>query len=141
MTAGAYFLGLDYGTKRIGVAVGQSLTGDARALTTISCSGGTPHWSDLDELISTWQPEGLVVGAPVNEDHAATPMSERSSEFGRQLSQRYNLPVHFVDERLTSHAANAELVERGASAQQRQHQRDQIAARLILQTFFNENMT
>ncbi len=66
-------------------------------------------------------------------------MSEASGKFGRQLGERYNLPVHFVDERLTSDAANAELAEQKANTQQRKQQRDQIAARMILQTYLNEN--
>ena len=139
MSAPAYYLGLDYGTKKIGVAVGQSLTGGARSLTTIAVRNGEPDWRRLSELIEIWQPVALVVGAPLAQDGSATAMSASSNRFGDQLAHRYNLPVHYVDESLTSEAASAELAAVGAKTKQKELNRDQTAARLILQTFFNEH--
>jgi putative Holliday junction resolvase len=139
LTAGAYYLGLDYGTKKIGVAVGQSLTGGARALATINARDGEPDWTQLNGLIDTWQPVALVVGVPLAADGAATEMSEASRQFGQRLAHRYNLPIHYIDERLTSRAATEELLAEGATVKRQEQQRDQIAARLILQTFFNDN--
>lgn len=138
MTGDAYYLGLDYGTKKIGVAVGQSLTGGARALATVAVRNGTPDWPKLSELIATWRPAALVVGVALASDGGNTKMSAASSAFGEQLAHRYNLPVHYVDESLSSEAARAELAAGGANAKQQQKQRDQTAARLILQTFFDE---
>lgn len=139
MSAPAYCLGFDYGTKKIGVAVGQSLTGGARSLTTIAVRNGEPDWRRLSELIEAWQPAALVVGTPLTQDGRATAMSSASNRFGDQLARRYNLPVHYVDESLTSEGARAELAAAGSKAKQKLTQRDQTAARLILQTYFNEH--
>ncbi|MCF6259303.1 MAG: Holliday junction resolvase RuvX, partial [Gammaproteobacteria bacterium] len=95
-------LGFDYGLKRIGVAVGQELTGTASALLTVRANDGKPDWNAISKLIEQWQPDEVVVGLPLNMDGSFHELSYRAQRFGNQLHGRYNLPAHFMDERLSS---------------------------------------
>jgi putative pre-16S rRNA nuclease len=126
-------LGFDYGLQRIGVAVGQELTGTARALATVRARDGNPDWDMITELIRTWRPDALVVGFPLRADGSESEFTRRVKRFMRQLEARYALPVHPMDERLSSRAAaqagengNHELKGRGIDA---------VAAREILQSW------
>lgn len=122
-------LGFDFGEKRIGVAVGQTLTGTANPLATLPAEHGQPDWSALGRLIAQWCPERLVVGMPATADgktHALRPAVER---FARRLHARYRLPVEFVDETLSSHGA----ARCGSRAER--HGLDARAAALILATW------
>jgi putative Holliday junction resolvase len=128
-------LGFDYGLQRIGVAVGQELTGTATALSTIRAREGKPDWDMIWELIRTWQPDALVVGIPLRADGSESEFTRRTKSFIQQLENRYKLPVHTMDERLSSHAAvqdrgegNYELKNRGIDA---------VAAREILQSWLH----
>jgi putative Holliday junction resolvase len=98
-------LGFDFGLHRIGVAIGQQLTGTARALVTVRSRSGKPDWDMITALIRTWQPDALVVGLPVHADGTDSEFTRRVKRFIRQLEDRYKLPVHAMDERLSSHAA------------------------------------
>lgn len=132
-------LGFDYGTKRIGVAVGQTLTATATPLTTISHVHGQPAWEPIARLIEEWQPEVLVVGMPLNMDGTEHAMTLAARNFAEQLRTRYRLPVHLIDERLSSVEAEHTV----ASAGRRVHPRsksakeavDKIAAQIILQNW------
>ena len=134
MSRPAIYLAFDYGTRKIGVAVGQDLTRSARPLATVNALGGGPDWERLSLLVEKWSPAALVVGLPLagREETAASRAARR---FGQTLASRYNLPVHWIDETLTSESANQALA--GQSAKNRQQRRDQVAACLILETFFN----
>ena len=127
-------LAFDYGVKRIGVAVGQSVTGSARPLKTVNASYNKPDWSAIAALLQTWQPTCLVVGLPLNMDGTEQDTTHRARRFGRQLEARYQLPVHFVDERLSSVEAHARLRTLGRS----EDELDPVAAQLILETWFSE---
>lgn len=102
-------LGFDFGTRRIGVAVGNRCTATASPLTTLS--GNTPDWTAIRELIDEWQPANLVVGLPYNSDGSESEMTARARRFSRQLNGRTGLPVHLIDERLTSKEAETHLRE------------------------------
>ncbi len=95
-------LGLDYGTKRIGVAVGNSLTGSAQALEVISNSSSDQAWQQIAYLIQEWQPDFLVVGLPLHPDGTEHAMTAKAKRFGRQLEGRFTKNVHYVDERYSS---------------------------------------
>jgi len=129
----AVLLGFDYGTKRIGVAVGQTLTGSARPLTIVRARDGKPDWEAISRLIAEWQPAALVVGLPVHMDGTEHERTARARRFGNQLAGRYNLPVHRVDERLTSYEAELELRAQGKSGEAL----DAVAAQLILQSWLD----
>jgi len=123
-------LGFDYGTKRIGVAVGNSLTGSAQAMSVIHNTNSEQTLQKIKELISEWQPNCLVVGLPVYPDGAEHAMTKRSRLFGQELTKQFGKPVHFVDERYSS-----VLLEQDA---QYQGFVDSHAAGLLLEQFFRE---
>ena len=123
-------LGFDYGQRRIGVAVGQTITRTATPLETLPALAGQPNWAQVSALIATWQPACLVVGLPSTEDGAPHALAPAIARFGRRLHGRFGLAVEYIDERLSSHEAAA--LCRG------NHQEvDAMAARLILETWLN----
>ena len=135
-------MGFDFGTKRIGVAAGQNLTGTAQGIATVSNSTKDGPWGEIQELIGQWQPDILIVGLPLGKDRAETPLSNIVRDFGAELASRFKLPVDYIDETLTSRAAENLVSEATPSGKRiigkRQELRDQIAAELILSTYFYE---
>jgi len=123
-------LGFDYGTKRIGVAVGNSLTGSAQAMSVIQNINSEQTLQKIKELIHEWQPNCLVVGLPMHPDGAEHGMTKHSRSFGQELTRQFGKPVHFVDERYSS-----VLLEQDA---QYQGSVDSHAAGLLLEQFFRE---
>ena len=98
--------GFDVGSRLTGVAIGNTFTASARALTTLPVrDDGNPDWQRLDTLRREWQPDTLVVGLPLTLDGAEQPASRRARQFATQLQQRYSLPVVLVDERHSSQEA------------------------------------
>jgi putative Holliday junction resolvase len=95
------FLAFDFGTLRVGVAAGNSLTRHAQALRTVAARGAA-RFKALEHLIREWQPDALVVGVPFHPDGAAHVNTVRARRFARQLQGRFGLPVHEVDERYTT---------------------------------------
>jgi len=134
----ATILAFDFGTRRIGVAIGNALTRVARPLTTIEGEASGPRFAAIASLIEEWQPDMLVVGRPVHADGSEHEMTARAERFARQLSGRFALTVRCVDERFTSVAADAELARAGVSGKERKAGRDAVAAQLILQDWFDE---
>ncbi len=131
-------LGFDFGTRRIGIAVGQELTHTATALTTLNSADGGPDWDGIGRLIEQWQPDALVVGLPLNLDGSESESSRLARRFGNRLSGRYNLPVFTADERLSSSEAEAILAEQGRFDKA---DIDKLAAQLILQSWLEEQTT
>jgi len=115
-------LGFDFGTRRVGVAVGNGVTRQARPLAQIADEGEV-RWRRIGELIASWQPAQLVVGVARHPDSTAHELTARCERFARQLEGRYRLPVARVDERYSS-----AVVEDG---------RDDEAAAVILQQWFD----
>lgn len=132
------YLGFDYGTKHLGIAVGGRASGRAEALATASVHQGIPDWPLLDRLIKEWKPAALIVGLPLNMDDSENAMTQAARKFGHRLHARYNLPVHLVDERLTSVAAKNTLVESRTPWKQRKAKVDKLAAQTILQAYLDE---
>jgi len=126
-------LGFDYGTAKIGIAVGQSITGTATPLITLRAVQQRPDWQQIGDLIETWQPSALVVGLPCDIDGSETEIAGRAKRFARQLQGRYHLAVHMIDERLTSMEARQRLQRKPKSFDEL----DAIAAGLILETWFS----
>jgi putative Holliday junction resolvase len=127
-------LGFDYGTHKIGVAVGQALTGTATPLETLGTVNGRPDWGRIARLLEEWRPDLLVVGHPFEMSDREANNAEGAKRFARQLQGRFNLPVHMADERLTSREAWAQL---GRAAGRDPTRVDSYAAKLILETWFN----
>jgi len=124
-------LAFDYGEKRIGVALGNTISRSARALETIPNRSVDFRFAQITRLVSEWQPVGFVVGMPVHPDGEEQPMIKLAKRFGNQLHGRYGLPVTWVDERYSSIAAQ----DAGAS----DDVLDAEAACIILQQFFDES--
>jgi putative holliday junction resolvase len=119
------FLAFDFGTRRVGVASGNTLMLQASPLKTLAAKGDT-HFVAIAQLIQEWQPQALVVGVPFHPDGAAHDNTERARRFARQLQGRFGLTVHEVDERYTTTEA---IAEGAADA-------DAAAAAIILDQFF-----
>lgn len=104
-------LGFDFGTKRIGVASAQAVTGTASPLPPVPARDGIPDWERLDALVAEWTPDALVVGLPLNMDDSESELSHLARKFARRMVARYRLPVFMCDERLSSHSARGLLME------------------------------
>ncbi|MEW8301036.1 MAG: Holliday junction resolvase RuvX [Candidatus Thiodiazotropha sp.] len=127
-------LGFDYGTRKIGVAVGQTVTGTATALETLHLVNHKPDWKRIEDLIEEWKPEALVVGLPLDVDDSETDATQPALRFSRQLEGRFHLKVHLADERYSSFEARDRL---GHNAKKMEDY-DAVAAKLILETWLNE---
>ncbi len=121
----------DFGSKRIGVAVGQTITQTANPLQTVINKNNSPDWKTIEQLIETWQPDALVVGQPLNMMNEVQEMTIAAEKFMRQLHGRFHLPVYSIDERLSSFEA--------AQRTGRMTGLDPVAAQAILETWFAEN--
>src|SRR5690606_32587095 len=114
----ATFLAFDFGTKRIGVAVGNTIVRTARPVTTIEAEANDQRFAAIGALVNEWQPQALVVGVPVHADGSEHEMTQRARRFARQLGGRFRLPVIEVDERYTTEAAEMALRESGHGGRQ-----------------------
>lgn len=130
------FLGFDYGRSRIGVAVGQSLTGTASGIATLPAQHGQPDWAQLEKLVAEWQPTAMVVGMPYNMNGSEHELSGEVRKFANRLHGRFGLPVYEVDERLSS--TEAARVFTGKLNRNNKAVLDKIAAQLILQTWLDQ---
>ena len=139
MSAPRLLLGFDYGTKQIGVAVGQAITGQARELCVLKAQNGVPDWQKVEALIKEWQPDAIVVGLPLNMDGSKSEMSERAEKFARRLNGRFNLPVHTHDERLTTFEAKGQRLAQGQRGGYRDNPVDALAAALLLEGWLEQN--
>jgi putative Holliday junction resolvase len=95
-------LSFDYGTRRVGVAVGNSMTQSGQALKTIAAPNSDILFREIEGLLQEWQPDQLIVGRPVHPDGSPHEMTAKAIRFGNQLRGRFHLPVIWVDERYTS---------------------------------------
>ena len=129
-------LGFDFGEKRIGVAVGETITGIAHPLMAIDAEANDRRFAEVEKIIGDWKPTGLIVGRPRHADGAEHPIARLAEKFGRRLAERFRLPVSFVDETLSSATAQAQLREQHASVRARQDV-DALAATIILQSYLD----
>lgn len=125
-------MGFDYGTHRIGVAIGQRITQTASPLAILKARQGQPNWSEIEALIKEWQPEAFVVGLPLHMDDEPSDLSVQAEKFARRLTGRFNLPHTMVDERLSS--VEAKNLSAGDAI-------DDVAAVLILETYLSSDST
>lgn len=133
MKPSGIFLGFDFGTKQIGVAVGQTITQTATPLTCLSAQQGIPRREILTQLIEEWQPQALVVGLALQADGSPSTTSRAAEKFAAQLYQHFQLPIYFIDERLTSVAARA-IMKATSTFNQSE---DALAAAIILESWLN----
>lgn len=131
-------LAFDFGLRRIGIAVGNRLSGQARSLTTLH-HHHNPDWNEISQLVNEWRPDALVVGLPLQEDGSEQPITRQARRFMAELAQRFNLPVHAVDERFSSAEAEERIRAERASGARKQRvnkgDADAMAAQVILETW------
>lgn len=137
MPSGVY-LGFDFGYKRIGVAVGQHITQTARPLNTLSAQDGVPDWGVVDKLMREWRPQALIVGLPTTIDDSEQYTTTAAKAFARKLQKRFSLPVHLVDERLSTVEARAQLFAEGGYRKIKNTPIDSIAACIILEQWLQQ---
>lgn len=137
---GGTVLGFDFGLKRIGVAVGQGVTGSASPLTTLTAVNGTTDWAGIERLLVEWKPQRLVVGLPYNMDGSEQELTRAARNFGRRLEGRFHVKALFVDERLSSVEARARIEGevRDWHRAEQSGEVDRIAAQVILQSWFDQ---
>lgn len=138
----ATVMGFDFGTKVIGVAIGQAVTRTASALALLPAKDGVPDWLQVEKLIREWQPDGFVVGIPLNMDGTETELAPRARKFGNRLTGRFGKPWFPADERLSTREAWDTL-----ESNHQQHHRgkrisgdrrvDAVAAALVLTSWLN----
>ncbi|MBP6366436.1 MAG: Holliday junction resolvase RuvX [Nitrosomonas sp.] len=131
-------LAFDFGKKRIGVAIGNSLLSKAQPLITVDSENTEQRFAMIAKLIETWQPVLLVVGLPMHSDGTAHELTHLSQRFARRLAGRFKIKVILKDERYTSQSASAALREVGVTGRKQKTVLDQVAAQHILQSFFDE---
>lgn len=129
-------LGFDYGTKSIGVAVGQAITGTANPICSLKAIDGIPNWDQIGELIKEWQPNLVVVGLPLNMDGTEQEITQRAKKFANRINGRFNIKVVTQDERLTTADAKARLFEFKGYKALTKGQIDAISAVLIIESYF-----
>ena len=131
-------MGFDFGTKKIGVAIGQMVTATATPISIIRVEKGVPNWCMLEKLIRQWKPERLVVGLPLNMDDSHSNMSRRALKFSSELEKRFGIAVSNVDERLSTFEAR-QLYKRGRTESSQEELDDKVAA-LILESWLRDRI-
>lgn len=133
-------LAFDFGTRRIGLAVGNSITGSSQALTPIAADNDGTRFSLIEAQIQEWAPDKLVVGLPCYPDGAEHAMTAKARRFGNQLHGRFGLPVAWVDERYTSAILEHDPDFQRQQASKKATSLDSESARLILEQYFLERL-
>ena len=130
-------LAFDFGTKSIGVAVGQRITGTARPLTALKANDGTPDWNLIERLLKEWQPDDVIVGLPLNMDGTEGSRANKSRRFAQRLANTAGVPVVLWDERRTTVSAAAILADNDTFGAKRKERLDSVSAAVILESFLN----
>ena len=134
-------LGFDFGEKRIGVAVGNTVTSLAQALTTLHVESNAARLDAVEKLVAEWQPAGFVIGQPCYEhahaDGQLHPIAHLAKKFGNRLQEKFRLSVEYVDETLSSSEASRLLAERGVKGIAQKAEIDAVAAQVILQSYLD----
>lgn len=138
MSSNKTVLCFDYGTKSIGVAVGNDLTGSATLLAALKAQDGTPNWDQIAKLIADWQPQLLLVGLPLNMDGSEQDFTTRTRKFANRLHGRYGLPVELHDERLSTADARSRLFAEGGYRKLTKDKIDSLSAQIIFEGWYEQ---
>ncbi|MEM9101629.1 MAG: Holliday junction resolvase RuvX [Pseudomonadota bacterium] len=133
------YLIFDFGTKRIGVAVGQTITGRAQPVNPLKAKDGIPQWPQIEALIKEWQPVGCVVGLPLNMDGTEQELTRRASKFAKRLHGRFGLSVFLQDERLSTVDARQSLFDTGGYRALNDTSVDGVAATIIFEDWSRQH--
>ena len=128
-------LGFDFGTKSIGVAVGQQITATAAPLEALKAQDGIPDWTEVEKILNEWQPSWIVVGLPLNMDGTNQHTTFAAKKFANRLHARFKVPVETCDERLTTADAKSRLFELGGYKKLTKGKIDSVSACLILESW------
>ncbi|MFC0118028.1 Holliday junction resolvase RuvX [Pseudoalteromonas xiamenensis] len=131
-------MGFDFGTKSIGVAIGQEITGTASSLGALKARDGIPDWSALEKLVNEWQPDLIIVGLPLNMDGTNQQVTFAAKKFANRVHNLTRKPVETHDERLTTTDAKARLFEQGGYRNLAKDNIDGMAAVIILESYFEQ---
>jgi putative Holliday junction resolvase len=134
-------LGFDVGARRIGVAVGNTISATARAIAMVTAHDDGPDWTAVDALVREWRPQLLIVGEPLTLEGEAQPATHMARRFARTAAERYQLPVELVDERSTSREADRRFAEKRRSGQARRRDAkalDALAAQIIVERWLGD---
>ncbi|TGD62425.1 Holliday junction resolvase RuvX [Salmonella enterica subsp. enterica serovar Poona] len=131
-------LAFDFGTKSIGVAIGQRITGTARPLPAIKAQDGTPDWTLIERLLKEWQPDEIIVGLPLNMDGTEQPLTARARKFASRIHGRFGVTVTLHDERLCSVEESCCLFDRGWYRALNIGKVDSASAVIILESYFEQ---
>lgn len=134
-------LAFDFGMKSIGVAIGQQITGTASPLAAIKAQDGIPNWDIVAQVIKDWQPTALVVGLPLNMDGSPQDITNNAKKFGGRLAHKYNIEVHYQDERLSTVEAKARLFELGGYKKLSKEKVDSVSACLIYESWLENSFS
>ena len=133
------FLAFDFGTRSIGVAVGQQITGTARPLNALKAQNGTPDWNLIEKLLKEWQPALVIVGLPLNMDGTEQPLTARARNFANKIHGRFGVAIKLHDERLSTVEARAGLFEQGGFRALDKGSVDSASAVVILESYFEQS--
>lgn len=128
----------DFGTKSIGAAVGQRITGTARPLAALKAQDGNPDWQAIERMLKEWQPEAVIVGLPLNMDGSDQPLTARARKFANKIHGRFGIKIILHDERLSTVEARAGLFEQGGYRALSKGRIDSASAVVILESFFEQ---
>jgi len=128
-------IAFDYGTKKIGVASGNSLTGRGSALTSLKAKDGIPNWDQIESILGEWKPDIVVIGLPLNMDGSESDLSKRARKFANRIHGRFGVKVDLQDERLTSNEAKSIAREQGHRGNFEERPIDELAAVLIAESY------
>lgn len=131
------YLCFDFGLKNIGVALGNTLTNEARPLAILVAVNGKPRWEEIDAIVSEWQPSAVIIGNPIDEDGGPTELSTKAEKFARQLNGRLGLRTTLHDERFSSKEAKLRAKESGHKGDFVKQPIDDLAAAIILESWLN----
>lgn len=131
-------LAFDFGTRSIGVAIGQRITGTARPLAALKAQDGTPDWYLIARLLKEWQPETVIVGLPLNMDGTEQPLTARARNFANKIHGRFGVAITLHDERLSTVEARAGLFEHGGFRALDKGSVDSASAVVILESYFDQ---
>lgn len=137
--SGHTLLAFDFGSRWIGVAVGDTETRIANPLGMFQATSGERRVAEIDALVREWRPGRLIVGLPLAMDGTEHDMTRRARRFARQLEARFRLPVVLADERLSSASARETLREDGRGGREHKHETHALAASVILQSYLDES--
>ncbi|PWW12833.1 Holliday junction resolvase RuvX [Mangrovibacter plantisponsor] len=132
-------LAFDFGTRSIGVAIGQKITGTARPLSALKAKDGVPDWDQIGRILKEWQPDFLVVGLPLNMDGTEQPLTTRAKKFANRLHGRFGITVELHDERLSTVEARAGLFQQGGFKALDKGSVDSASAVVILESWFEQH--